>query len=78
MTLDSGDFVHYSAGLGGLVAAGGAATLPDHGLLWMAARITLDATGALFGLYLVVFIVLLLWGWAISARRRAAAGKAGA
>ena len=61
--------MHYSAGLGGLIAVGGAATVPGHGVLWLAARITLDLTGALFGLYLLVVIVLLLWGWVMSVHR---------
>ena len=41
-----GDSVHYSAGLAGLTAVGGAAALPGSGVLWLAARLLLDGAGA--------------------------------
>jgi hypothetical protein len=40
-----GDSVHYSAGLAGLTAIGGAATLPGSGVLWLTARLLLDGAG---------------------------------
>jgi hypothetical protein len=63
--------VHYSAGLAGLVAVGGATTLPGGGVLWLTARLLLDGAGALFGLYLLTFLALFLSGYVMRLRRQA-------
>jgi hypothetical protein len=61
--------VHYSAGLAGLTAVGGAAALPGSGVLWLAARLLLDGAGALFGLYLLTVVTLFLSGFVMRLRR---------
>jgi hypothetical protein len=71
-----GDTVYYSARLAGLTAIGGANALPASGVLWLAARLLLDSAGALFGLYLLTILALVLYGYAARAHRRpAAAGR---
>jgi hypothetical protein len=75
--------VHYSAGLAGLAAIGGAATLPGSGVLWLTARLLLDGAGALFGLYLLILVTLFLSGYVMRLRRQASPrdrtfGEAGA
>lgn len=67
--------MHYSAGLASLAAAGGAISLPGHGGLWLAARLLLDGSGALFGLYLLIILGLLLAGHAMRLRSRVAATR---
>ena len=62
--------MHYSAGLAGLAAIGGAATLPGSGLLWLTARLLLDGAGALFGVYLLTVLTLFLSGYVMRLRRR--------
>lgn len=70
--------MHYSAGLTGLTAIGGAAALPGSGALWLAVRLLLDGAGALFGLYLLTVLTLFLSGCVLRWRRGpAAAGRAG-
>ena len=66
--------MHYSAGLGGLAAVGGAATLPGSGVLWLTARLLLDGAGALFGLYLLILVTLFLSGYVMRLRRQASPG----
>ncbi len=61
--------MHYSAGLAGLAAVGGAATLPGSGVLWLTARLLLDGAGALFGLYLLTVLTLFLSGYVMRLRR---------
>jgi hypothetical protein len=61
--------VHYSAGLAGVAAVGGAATLPGSGVLWLTARLLLDGAGALFGLYLLTLVTLFLSGYVMRLRR---------
>lgn len=61
--------MHYSAGLAGLAAVGGAATLPGSGVLWLTARLLLDGAGALFGLYLLILLTLFLSGYVMRLRR---------
>jgi len=61
--------VHYSAGLAGLAAVGGAATVPGSGVLWLTARLLLDGAGALFGLYLLTLLTLFLSGYLMRLRR---------
>jgi hypothetical protein len=68
-----GDSVHYSAGLAGLTAIGGAAVLPGSGALWLGARLLLDGAGALFGLYLLTVLALFLSGYVLRRRRSPAA-----
>lgn len=63
--------MHYSAGLAGLTAVGGAAALPGSGMLWLAARLLLDGAGALFGLYLLIVVTLFLSGYVMRLRRGA-------
>jgi hypothetical protein len=65
--------VHYSAGLAGLTAVAGAATLPGSGVLWLTARLLLDGAGALFGLYLLAVLSLFLSGYVMRLRRVPAA-----
>ena len=61
--------MHYSAGLAGLTAIGGAAALPGSGVLWLAARLLLDGAGALFGVYLLTILTLFLSGYVMRLRR---------
>ena len=61
--------MHYSAGLAGLTAVGGAAALPGSGVLWLAARLLLDGAGALFGVYLLTVLTLFLSGYVMRLRR---------
>jgi hypothetical protein len=61
--------VHYSAGLAGLTAVGGAAVLPGSGALWLTSRLLLDGAGALFGLYLLTILALLLSGYVMRLRQ---------
>ncbi len=61
--------MHYSAGLAGLTAVGGAAALPGSGVLWLAARLLLDGAGALFGVYLLAVLTLFLSGYVMRLRR---------
>ncbi len=68
--------MHYSAGLAGLTAAGGAAVLPGSGALWLTARLLLDGAGALFGLYLLTVLALFLSGYVLRIRQGPAADRA--
>ena len=61
--------MHYSAGLAGLTAAGGAAVLPGSGALWLTSRLLLDGAGALFGLYLLTILALFLSGYVMRLRQ---------
>jgi hypothetical protein len=54
--------VYYSAGVAGLAAFGAAQALPHEGPLWLAARLLLDGSGCLFGLYLLTVALLMLAG----------------
>jgi hypothetical protein len=65
----TGDSVHYSAGMAGLTAIGGAATLPGSGVLWLTARLLLDTAGALFGVYLLTVLTLFLSGYVMRLHR---------
>jgi hypothetical protein len=47
-------------------------SLPGHGALWLAARLLLDGAGALFGVYLLITLSLLLAGHAMRMRGRVA------
>ena len=67
--------MHYSAGLAGLTAVGGAAALPGSGVLWLAARLLLDGAGALFGLYLLTVLTLFLSGYVMRLRRNPDGGE---
>lgn len=67
--------MHYSAGLAGLTAVGGAAALPGSGALWLAARLLLDGAGALFGLYLLAVLTLFLSGHVMRLRQGAPATR---
>jgi len=69
--------VHYSAGLAGLTAVGGATVLPGSGALWLTSRLLLDGAGALFGLYLLTILALFLSGYVLRLRQGpAVAGRA--
>ena len=57
-----GVLVYYSAGVAGLAAFGAAQALPHEGPLWLAARLLLDGSGGLFGLYLLTVVALTLAG----------------
>jgi hypothetical protein len=61
--------VHYSAGLAGLTAVGGAAVLPGSGALWLTSRLLLDGAGALFGFYLLTILALFMSGYVMRLRQ---------
>jgi hypothetical protein len=61
--------MYYPAGFVSMGAFGAAVALPHNGVLWVLARLMLDAAGALFGLYLLVALVLLTAGKVIRLRR---------
>ena len=61
--------MHYSAGLAGLTAVGGATVLPGSGALWLTSRLLLDGAGALFGLYLLTILALFLSGYVLRLRQ---------
>jgi hypothetical protein len=60
--LSGGILVYYSAGVAGLAAFGAAQAVPHEGPLWLAARLLLDGSGGLFGLYLLTGVALTLTG----------------
>ena len=62
--------MYYPASFVSMGAFGAAVALPHNGVLWVLARLTLDAAGALFGLYLLVALVLLTAGKVMRLRRR--------
>jgi hypothetical protein len=66
--------VHYSAGLGSLASLGGAGLAAEQVGAAPLARILLEASGALFALYLIIMIVISIAGRAV--RRRSAAAPA--
>jgi hypothetical protein len=61
--------MYYPTGFVSMGAFGAAVALPHNGVLWVLARLTLDAAGALFGLYLLVALVLLTAGEVMRLRR---------
>jgi hypothetical protein len=65
--------VNYTAGLAALASFAAVEPLPAQGFLWRLARYLLDAAGALFTLYLVVFLTCALAG--IAMRRSARSGR---
>src|ERR1700735_1853830 len=54
--------MYYPSTLASLTAFGSAVALPHNGDLWLTARMLLDGAGALFGLYLLISVGLLLAG----------------
>ena len=64
--------MYYPTTLASLTAFGSAVALPHNGDLWLTARMLLDGAGALFGLYLLISIGLLLTGQVMRIRRRPA------
>jgi hypothetical protein len=54
--------VHYSAGFGGLAALGGAGLTAERLGVTPLARVLLEGSGAIFGLYLLVMIALSVMG----------------
>jgi hypothetical protein len=62
--------MYYPATLASLTAFGSAVALPHNGDLWLTARMLLDGAGALFGLYLLIGIGLLLTGQVMRIRGR--------
>jgi hypothetical protein len=56
------DDVHYSTGLGGLASLGGASLIAERTGAAPFARFLLEASGALFGFYLLVMVALSLVG----------------
>jgi hypothetical protein len=62
--------MYYPSTLASLTAFGSAVALPHNGDLWLTARMLLDGAGALFGLYLLIGIGLLLTGQVMRIRRR--------
>ncbi len=67
--------MYYPAGLAVLSASGATTPMPGNSALWLTARVLLDTAGALFGLYLLVFLGLSLAGWAMRIRRGHRAGS---
>ena len=61
--------MYYPAGFVSMGAFGAAVALPHNGVLWVLARLMLDAAGALFGLYLLVALLLLTAGKVMRLRR---------
>ena len=61
--------MYYPAGFVSMGAFGAAVALPHNGVLWVLARLMLDAAGALFGLYLLVALVHLTAGKVVRLRR---------
>ena len=59
---------HFAAGVTSMAAFGAAAALPSDGTLWVAARLLFDGAGALFGLYLLIGLGLVLVGAAMRSR----------
>ena len=66
---DRGNPVDFSAGAAGLAAHWAVQALPADGLLWLIARLLMDAAGALFGVYLLTLVVLSLAGRVMRSRR---------
>ena len=64
-----GFLMYYPTTLASLTAFGSAVALPHNGDLWLTARMLLDGAGALFGLYLLISIGLLLTGQVMRIRR---------
>lgn len=62
--------MHYSAGPASLLMFGSAAELRHATIFWRGAWLLLDAGGALFALYLLVMVGLLLIGHAARFRDR--------
>jgi hypothetical protein len=65
--------VHYTSGLGALGSLAGAGYVASCAGASTLARWLLEASGALFGLYLVVVLVVTLTGWRM--RRSAHASR---
>lgn len=63
--------MYYSAGVAGLASFGAAEALPHGGPLWLAARLTLDGAGGLFGLYMLAGFGLTIAGHVMRGARRA-------
>lgn len=66
--------MYYTTGPASLVSFAAAMPLPRTGVLWLAARGMLDTAGALFALYTVIAVGLLLVG-SLAGRRRPASAK---
>ena len=64
-----GRVMYYPAGFVSMGAFGAAVALPHNGVLWVLARLVLDAAGALFGLYLLAALVHLTAGQVMRLRR---------
>ena len=64
--------MHYTAGVGAVGSFAGARALPGDGFLTTLARLLLEGAGALFGLYLVLALVLAIYGTAVRRRSPAA------
>jgi hypothetical protein len=62
--------MYYPAVFISMGASAAAVALPHNGVPWVLVRLTLDAAGALFGLYLLVALVLLTAGKVMRLRRR--------
>ena len=71
LTVGAVRVMYYPAGFVSMGAFGAAVALPHNGVLWVLARLTLHAAGALFGLYLLVALVLLTAGQVMRLRRPA-------
>ena len=62
--------MYYPAAFVSTGAFAAAIALPHNGVLWVLARLMLDAAGAVFGLYLLVALVLLTAGKVMRLCRR--------
>ena len=63
--------MHYTSGLAALSSFATAAPLPRHGLLWYLARFLLDSAGALFLVYSLLAVALLVYGARVRRQERA-------
>jgi hypothetical protein len=67
--------VHYSAGFGAFASFAAAGQLPQDDPLWWVARLLLDLAGALFGVFLLVALLVLLSGMRLRQHDRAQAAR---
>ncbi len=54
--------MYHIVGAGSVTAFASSAALPDSGTFWLVGRLMLDGAGALFALYLVALMALLIAG----------------
>lgn len=62
--------MYYSAAVASFTSYGAATQLPRHSAVWTVARLMLDCAGALFALYALAIITILLLGCKMRADER--------